>query len=100
MREGRKTDVRAYAKRTRESKRTHWRALERHRREAAPMTGASLFPIAVLQECSVGEANQLLVCWRHKMGALARPKYGDLAHVLLHEGNAVAVTTTSTLIRL
>jgi hypothetical protein len=63
------------------------------------VTGPSLFPIAVFQECTVADANELLVRWRHKMGALERPKYGDLAHVLLHEGDAVAVATTSTLIR-
>lgn len=59
----------------------------------------SMFPVASLQSCSVGDANALLIEWRHKMGPLERPKYGDLAHMLLHGSEAVAVATTSTLIR-
>jgi hypothetical protein len=62
----------------------------------------SLFPLATMQECSLGEANDLLVAWDHKMGALERgvTAYGCQGqYVLLHEGSAIAVATHSTLIR-
>jgi len=66
---------------------------------AAVLIAPSMFPISAFQPCEVAEANQLLVAWGHKMGALNRPKYGDLAHVLMHDGEPIAVCTTSTLIR-
>lgn len=62
---------------------------------------STAFPIAVLQECSLDEVNPLLVAWGHRMGPLKRPKKGDPGcHVLLAGGTPLAVTTTSTLIRL
>lgn len=64
------------------------------------MTQLHLAPIAVLQECSVAEANALLVAWKHKMGPLTRAINGEPgAHILVHNGAAIAVATTSTLIR-
>jgi antitoxin VapB len=44
--------------------------------------------------------NRCLVAWRHKMGPLHRPKYGNLggAHGLFHDGQLVAVLATSTMI--
>jgi hypothetical protein len=62
----------------------------------------SFFPIVAMQECSPGEANGLLVAWRHKMGALNRGTEGYAVpgcYVLLHEATPVAVATHSTLIR-
>lgn len=64
------------------------------------MIQPTAFPIALLQECSLEEANALLVAWCHKMGPLERPKKGDPgAHVLIHGATPIAVCTTSTLIR-
>jgi hypothetical protein len=63
------------------------------------MIGHSLLPIAELRECTVDEANALLVAWNHRMGPLSRPVNGDLAHALIHAGEPVAVTITSSLIR-
>jgi hypothetical protein len=59
-------------------------------------------PIATLQECSLADANTLLVEWQHKMGALNRgtTDYGcQGSFVLLHESSPIAVATHSTLIR-
>lgn len=59
-----------------------------------------LAPMATLQECSIAEANELLVAWGHKMGPLNRAINGEPgAHVLLFETRPMAVTTTSTLVR-
>lgn len=66
----------------------------------APPITPSLFPIAALHECSLEEANACLVAWKHKDGPLTRPpEYGAWAYVLTHEGSAIAVATTSTLVR-
>lgn len=60
----------------------------------------SFSPIAAFQECDLDVANTYLIRWDHKMGPLKRPKGGDPGcHILLFEGEPVAVTTTSTLIR-
>lgn len=65
------------------------------------MIQPTAFPIALLQECSLHEANALLLAWEHKMGPLNRPKSGDPGcHVLMAGAAPLAVTTTSTLIRL
>lgn len=59
-------------------------------------------PIATLQECSLDEANGLLVVWGHKMGALVRGDsgYAKPGCFALLAGNApIAVATHSTLIR-
>jgi hypothetical protein len=61
----------------------------------------SFAPIAALQECTLDVANHYLVQWDHKMGPLKRPKKGDPGcHVLLFDAHPVAITATSTLIRL
>jgi hypothetical protein len=59
-------------------------------------------PIAAQQECSLDEANALLVRWNHRMGALERGTTGYAkpgCYVLLHESTPVAVCSHSTLIR-
>lgn len=58
----------------------------------------ALLPIAALVPCDLVQANILLDRWGHKMGALKRGNQGAWCHVLLHEGEPVAVTTTSYLI--
>jgi hypothetical protein len=57
-----------------------------------------MFPIASFTECSLSQANELLVAWGHKMGPLARGNQGAWCHALMHEDAPVAVTTTSYLI--
>lgn len=60
----------------------------------------SFAPVAQLQAITPSEANACLRAWKHRMGPIERrPEYGLWCHALLHEGRAVAVTTTSTLIR-
>lgn len=44
-------------------------------------------------------ANELLVAWEHRMGALHRGRQNALCHALFDGDKAVAVTTASTLIR-
>ena len=58
----------------------------------------ALLPIAALVQCELEQANDLLDRWGHKMGMLKRGNQGAWCHVLLHEGEPVAVTTTSYLI--
>jgi hypothetical protein len=58
----------------------------------------SLFPIASFDIITQDEANDCLVKWGHKMGALHRGNQGALCHALLHCGELVAITTASTLI--
>lgn len=62
----------------------------------------SMVPIAAFQECSLDDANRMLIAWSRKMGPLNRGTEGYAkpgCYVLLHEQTAVAVTTHSTLIR-
>jgi len=65
-----------------------------------------LCPLVVFDSVELHEANKLLVAWGHKMGPINRPMNGkprtgggDEAHALFFEGEAVAVTVTSTLVR-
>jgi antitoxin VapB len=44
-------------------------------------------------------ANDCLVAWGHRMGPLLRGNQRGIHHALLHDGQPVAVTMTSTLIR-
>jgi len=46
----------------------------------------------------LAKANECLIKWGHKMGALHRGNQGAICHALIHEGKAVAVTTASNLI--
>lgn len=66
----------------------------------------SLFPLVTFDQINLETANRLLVLWQHQMGPLNRPMNGgllsgggDVAHGLQFEGEFVAVTTTSSLIR-
>ena len=46
------------------------------------------------------DANRALIAWDHKMGAIRRPCFADVAtHGLLHDGRLVAVACTAGLIR-
>jgi hypothetical protein len=47
---------------------------------------------------TLAKANECLTFWGHKMGPLNRGNQGAICHALTHEGNAVAITTTSHLI--
>ena len=58
----------------------------------------SMFPLVSFSECSLDQANELLIRWNHKMGPLRRGNQGAWCHVLLHETEPVAVTTASYLI--
>ena len=58
-----------------------------------------MFPVCTFEHIEIGEANELLVKWKHKMGPLNRPLYGqNTAHALTHNGRPVAVTILSGLI--
>ena len=64
-----------------------------------------LFPLVIFDEIPLDKANACLVSWGHKMGAINRPMNGsvisgggDSAHALVHDGDVLAVTVTSTLI--
>lgn len=57
-----------------------------------------LFGFVGFEQVSLAEANERLVAWGHKMGALNRGNQGALCHGLIHEGKIVAVTTASTTI--
>lgn len=61
---------------------------------------ASMFPMAQLQEITQEQLNRCLIAWEHKMGPMLRvPGYGAWYHALIQDGEALAVTATSTLIR-
>jgi hypothetical protein len=58
-----------------------------------------MFPLVSFQTISLGELNECLVLWNHKMGPLHRPDFGDgRYHALFHEGRPVAVAAASQLI--
>jgi hypothetical protein len=59
---------------------------------------AFLFPVVEMGIVSLGEANDLLTRWNHKMGPLNRGNQGAVCHALFFEQEPVAVTTASTLI--
>jgi len=58
-----------------------------------------MIPFIVFDKATLEEVNLLLRQWEHKMGPLLRPEERALCHVLRHEGEPVALTTTSVLIR-
>ena len=58
----------------------------------------SMFPVVALTECTLDQANVLLVLWGHRMGPLHRGNQGAVCHVLLNGSHPVAVTTASNLI--
>lgn len=57
-----------------------------------------LLGFVAFEQVSLSEANEMLLAWGHKMGALNRGNQGALCHALTHEGKPVAVTTASNLI--
>ena len=60
----------------------------------------SLFPLVRFDPICVGQANEGLLAWGHKMGPLNRPFQSlELAHGLFHGDELVGVVTTSTLVR-
>lgn len=63
------------------------------------MQSRLLQPIATFDEIDIEDANRMLGKWGHKMGPINRPMGFSIAHAMKHEGNPVAVTVTSDLIR-
>jgi len=59
-----------------------------------------LFPLLWFDEIALDDANALLAAWEHKMGAVERPNGYAVCHALVHRSEPVAVTVSSTLIRL
>lgn len=60
----------------------------------------SLFPLASFDEIALGEANDLLVRWGHRLGAMERPTYEELpAYALMHAREPVAVAMAASLVR-
>jgi len=60
----------------------------------------SLFRSLVsFEDVTLERANDLLLEWGHKMGALKRGNQGSLCYALFHNDSPVALTTTSTLIQ-
>lgn len=58
----------------------------------------ALFGFVGFEPVSLADANRCLVEWGHKMGPIHRGNQGAISHALVHEGQAVAVTTASNLI--
>ncbi len=58
-----------------------------------------MFPLCSFEEISLIEANQLLVQWGHKMGAIKRGNQAGINYALMNNNKPVAVAMTSTLIR-
>lgn len=58
-----------------------------------------LIPSVSFVAITLAEANRLLELWGHKMGPCQRGNSRGWSHALVHEGEAVAVTITATLIR-
>lgn len=58
----------------------------------------SLFPAVTFDSFPLGEANDLLARWGHKMGPIHRGDQRGWSHALRHEGRVVALTTASYLI--
>jgi hypothetical protein len=57
-----------------------------------------MFPLVEFDSMPIGEANQLLERWGHKMGPLNRPYGVVAAHSLLLHGSPVAVVMTAELV--
>lgn len=58
-----------------------------------------LTPLVSFDAIDGDELNRCLIEWRHKMGPLHRPRFGDFggAHGLRHEGQLVAVVASEAL---
>jgi antitoxin VapB len=59
----------------------------------------SMFPVVALERIELPAANDLLVRWGHRMGALERGNSVGWHYALLGHGEPVAVACASTLIR-
>jgi antitoxin VapB len=60
----------------------------------------SLFPLVSFDQIELPEANDLLVRWGHRMGAMERPTYAETPHyAIFHGGRPVAVAMAATLVR-
>jgi len=66
--------------------------------DAVVIESTALFGFIGFEPVDLRKANECLVKWGHKMGALNRGNQGAVCHALIHDGRAVAVTTASTLI--
>ncbi len=66
--------------------------------DAVVIESTALFGFIGFEPVDLGKANECLVKWGHKMGALKRGNQSAVCHALIHDGLAVAVTTASTLI--
>lgn len=58
----------------------------------------SMFPLLTFDAIPLPEANDCLLRWGHKMGALLRGNQGACCYALRHDGVPVSVATASTLI--
>ena len=58
----------------------------------------NLISFVSFEPVPLSKANECLIKWGHKMGALHRGNQGAICHALINEGKAVAVTTASNLI--
>ena len=59
---------------------------------------STFLPFVSFDRVALAEANDLLIKWGHKMGALNRGNQGAICHVLANDGQAMALTTASNLI--
>jgi hypothetical protein len=57
-----------------------------------------LLPFVSFEPITLAQANHCLLTWGHRMGPLHRGNQDAICHALIHEGQAVAVTTASSLI--
>ena len=56
-------------------------------------------PIAAFQEISLEQLNECLLAWKHKMGPLKRPNYGDgWYYGLFHESRPIGVVAANRII--
>lgn len=73
-------------------------ACERSTTSDPAVRSTVLFGFVAFEQVELSEANEMLLAWGHKMGALNRGNQGALCHALTHEGKPLAVTTASNLI--
>lgn len=59
----------------------------------------TMFPLVHFDAIDLRDCNRLLSKWGHSIGPINRPIGMALSHALYHEGQPVAVTVTSSLIR-
>lgn len=59
----------------------------------------SLLPPVTFEELSLATANDCLVAWKHRMGALERGNVSGVHYALMHNDRPVAVAMAASLIR-